>query len=222
MRLAVLGAGFGRTGTLSLKLALEKLGVGPCYHMLEVVRNPAHARIWADARRGDLAPVQALLGDYAAAVDWPVTAFWREIMSAAPGVRVVLTVRDSAEWYASFRETILLSSAGLSPPPDSSLRVLYDLTRDLIVNGVFSGRAHDEHYARAVYEAHNRDVAASVPPERLLVFEPGAGWEPLCGFLGRPVPDEPFPHVNARSAFVREALAGAARGRRLTRSRQES
>lgn len=220
MTLAVLGAGFGRTGTLTLKLALEKLGLAPCYHMLEVMRNPAHARLWADARRGELAPVHALLASYAAAVDWPVTAFWREILSAAPNVRVVLTVRDSAEWYASFRDTILETSAGLSPPSDSSLRVLYDLTRDLIVNGVFGGRAHDERHARAVYEAHNRDVMASVPPERLLVFEPAAGWEPLCTFLGRPVPAEPFPHVNARASFVREALAGAARGRRLTRSPQ--
>lgn len=220
MTLSVLGAGFGRTGTLTLKLALETLGIAPCYHMFEVVRNPAHARVWAAARRGELAPMRALLAEYAAAVDWPVTAFWREISSAFPDVRVVLTVRDSAEWYASFRETIVESSAGLSPPHDSGLRVLYDLTRELIMNGVFEGRAHDERHARAVYEAHNRDVAAAVPPERLLVFEAGAGWQPLCEFLGRPVPREPFPHVNTRSSFVRESLGSAARGRRVTASRR--
>lgn len=220
MTLAVLGLGFGRTGTLSLKLALEALGIAPCYHMVEVTRNPEHARLFADAQRGELAPLHALLSRYAAAVDWPVTAFWRELLAANPGVRVVLTVRDSAAWYASFRETIFESSAGLSPPHDSSLRVLYDLTRELILNGVFAGRAGDEQHARAVYEAHNRDVAAAVPPERLLVFEPGAGWEPLCSFLGRPVPGEPFPHVNTRGAFVRQSLRGAARGRRVTRSPQ--
>jgi hypothetical protein len=218
MTLAVLGVGFGRTGTLSLKLALETLGIAPCYHMVEVTRNPAHARVWTDAPRGDLAAVRALLADYAAAVDWPVTAFWRDMLRVFPRVRVVLTVRDSAEWYASFRETIVESSEGLSPPHDSHLRALYELTRDLILNGVFAGRAHDETYARAVYEAHNRDVAAAVPPERLLVFEAAAGWEPLCAFLGVPVPREPFPHVNARSSFVREVLGGAARGRRVTRS----
>lgn len=220
MTLSVLGAGFGRTGTLTLKLALETLGIAPCYHMFEVVRNPAHARVWAAARRGELAPMRALLAEYAAAVDWPVTAFWREISSAFPDVRVVLTVRDSAEWYASFRETIVESSAGLSPPHDSGLRVLYDLTRELIMNGVFEGRAHDERHARAVYEAHNRDVAAAVPPERLLVFEARAGWQPLCEFLGRPVPREPFPRVNTRSSFVRESLGSAARGRRVTASRR--
>lgn len=220
MTLAVLGAGFGRTGTLSLKLALETLGIAPCYHMFEVARNPAHARIWAAARGGELEPTRALLAEYAAAVDWPVTAFWREILSAFPDVRVVLTVRDSAEWYASFRETIVESSAGLSPPHDSQLRVLYELTRELILNDVFMGRAHDEQHARAVYDAHNRDVAAAVPPERLLVFEAGAGWEPLCAFLGRLVPSEPFPHVNTRSSFVRESLSSAARGRRVTPSRR--
>lgn len=222
MTLAVLGLGFGRTGTLSLKLALETLGVAPCYHMVEVTRNPAHARLWADAQRGELGPARTLLEGYAAAVDWPVTAFWREILAASPEARVVLTVRDGAAWYASFRETIFESSAGLSPPHDSSLRVLYDLTRELILDGVFAGRAGDEPYARAVYDAHNRDVASAVPPHRLLVFEPAAGWEPLCSFLGRPVPREPFPHVNTRSTFVREALGGAARGRRLTASPQGS
>ena len=218
MTLAVLGLGFGRTGTLSLKLALETLGIAPCYHMVEVMRNPAHARAWTDAQRGELAPVRALLAGYAGAVDWPVSAFWREMLDAFPGVRVVLTVRDSAQWYASFRETIAESAAGLSPPHDSSLRVLYDLTRDLILNGVFAGRARDESYARSVYDAHNRDVAAAVPPERLLVFEAGAGWQPLCGFLEKPVPREPFPHLNTRSTFVRESLSRAARGRRVTSS----
>jgi hypothetical protein len=218
MTLAVLGAGFGRTGTLSLKLALETLGVAPCYHMVEVTRKPEHARVFAAAQRGELAPLKALLGSYAAAVDWPITAFWREIVAWYPEVLVVLTVRDSAAWYASFRETIVESSAGLSPPHDSALRVLYDLTRELIVNGVFAGRAGDEQHARAVYEAHNRDVASSVPPERLLVFEPRAGWEPLCSFLGRAVPAAPFPHANTRASFVREALGAAARGRRVIAS----
>jgi hypothetical protein len=218
MPLAVLGAGFGRTGTLSLKRALETLGFAPCYHMIEVARHPAHARAWAAAGRGEPTDWQALLGGYAAAVDWPAAAFWRELIACNPGSRVILTVRDGASWYASFRETIVESTDGLKPPADSPLRTIYELTRELILTGIFDGRYSDEAHARAVYDAHNRAVADSVAPERLLVFDPASGWEPLCAFLDRPVPPEPFPHANTRAGFLREYFGAAARRQRTLKS----
>lgn len=217
MTLAVLGAGFGRTGTLSLKAALETLGFAPCYHMVEVARQPAHADVWARAARGQPVDWRDFLAGYAAAVDWPATAFWQELASAFPLARVILTVRDSAAWYSSFRATIVERTAGPAPPSGSPLRAIYDLTQDLILDGVFGGRAADERHARTVYDAHNRRVSDAVPPERLLVYDPAAGWEPLCTFLDRPIPSEAFPHRNTRAGFLREYF-GSGRRRRVTPS----
>lgn len=219
MTLQVLGAGFGRTGTLSLKAALERLGIGPCYHMVEVAKHGRHARTWAAAGRGADVDWHALLAGYAAAVDWPATAFWRELLTAFPAARVVLTVRDGAAWYASFRDTILGKTSGLAPPKDSALRAVYDLTQELILDGVFGGRAADAAAAIAVYEAHNRAVVDSVAPERLLVYDLKGGWGPLCRFLERPVPPGPFPHLNTRAGFLREYLGrGSPRHGSATRS----
>lgn len=218
MTLAVVGAGFGRTGTLSLQRALETLGFAPCYHMVEVARQPEHAQVWSRAARGEPVDWHAFFRCYAAAVDWPATAFWRELASAFPAARIVLTVRDSAAWYASFRATIIERAAGLAPPHDSPLRAIYDVTHELILNGVFAGRADDERHARAVYAVHNRDVIDAVPPERLLVYDLGEGWTPLCAFLERPIPSEPFPHLNTRAGFLREYLGSAARRSRTLKS----
>lgn len=215
MTLSVIGAGFGRTGTLSLQRALETLGFAPCYHMVEVARRPEHAATWLRAWRGERVDWGAFLANYRGAVDWPVTAFWRELASAFPAARIVLTVRPAADWYASFRATIVEKTAALVPPPSSPLRALYDVTHELILDGVFGGRAADEAHACAVYEAHNRDVAGSIPPARLLVYDLAGGWEPLCAFLERPVPIEPFPHVNTRAGFLREYLGAAGRRGRL-------
>jgi hypothetical protein len=218
MTLAVLGAGFGRTGTLSLKRALETLGLAPCYHMVEVARQPEHALVWARAARGEPVDWRAFFRDYAAAVDWPATAFWRDLASAFPAARIVLTVRDTAAWYASFRATIVERTAALSPPKDSPLRAIYDLTHELILSGVFGGRAADPQYACAVYDAHNRSVVDEIPAERLLVYDLAAGWPPLCAFLERPIPSVPFPHLNTRAGFLRAYLGKPARRARVLKS----
>lgn len=217
MTLQVIGAGFGRTGTLSLKAALATLGIAPCHHMIEVAERPEQAPRWAAACDG-ATDWHALLGGFRAAVDWPATAFWRELSVAFPDARVILTVRDAAAWYASFRDTILAHMAGLAPPPGSALRAVYDLTRELVLDGVFAGRAADASYAIGIYEAHNRKVVDTIAAERLLVYDVAAGWEPLCRFLDRPVPHAPFPHLNTRTAFLREYFGrrSAARQRGAT------
>jgi hypothetical protein len=214
----VLGAGFGRTGTLSLKHALEILGFAPCYHMVEIARHPNHALAWTGAMRGEPTDWRTVLHGYAAAVDWPATAFWRELISAYPNARVILTVRDSAAWYASFRDTVVESMTGLAPPRDTPLRAIYDLTRELILDSVFGGHAGDELRSRAIYDAHNRSVIDSVEPERLLIFNFASGWAPLCSFLDRPVPQKPFPHLNTRATFLRQDFGGAVRRSRVTPS----
>jgi hypothetical protein len=212
--LQVIGAGFGRTGTLSLKAALETLGLTPCHHMVEVARQPELAPRWV-AARNNTADWSPLLQGFRAAVDWPAAAFWRELSVAFPAARVILTVRDAAAWYASFRDTILEHTAGLAPPPGSALRAVYDLTRAVVLDGVFAGRAAEAAYAIGVYERHNREVVATIAAERLLVYDLAAGWEPLCRFLERPLPREPFPHLNTRSGFLREYFGR--RGRAVSR-----
>jgi hypothetical protein len=200
--LRILGAGFGRTGTLSLKIALEELGFAPCYHMLELTKRGDHTAVWMAAARGEAVSWRPLLDEYAAAVDWPVAAFWREISAAYPDVQVILTVRDSSGWYESFRETILAKAQEIAPPRQLPVRRLYDLSRAVIVERTFHGRATELSHAVEVYEAHNRAVIEAVEPRRLLVYDVATGWEPLCGFLGRPVPSKPFPHLNARASFA--------------------
>src|SRR5262245_5732907 len=124
MTLRVLGAGFGRTGTLSLKFALEALGVGPCYHMTELALGRDHADAWLRAARGEPLDCAGLFSGFAAAVDWPAAAFWREIVAAYPDARVILTVREETSWYASFRDTILDKARGLAPPKALAVRTI--------------------------------------------------------------------------------------------------
>lgn len=220
MTLQVIGAGFGRTGTLSLKAALATLGIAPCHHMVEVAGSPEQAPRWVAAARDGAADWHALLEGFRAAVDWPGSAFWRELGVAFPDARVILTVRDAAAWYASFRDTILEHTAALAPPPGSALRAVYDLTHELVLDGVFAGRAGDASYAMGVYDAHNRSVIDTLAAERLLVYDVAAGWEPLCRFLGLPVPHEPFPRLNTRAGFLREYFGRRGRDARGHTARQ--
>jgi hypothetical protein len=201
MTLRVLGVGFGRTGTLSLKLALEALGVGPCYHMMELGARRPHADLWLRAARGEPLDCRGVFAEYAAAVDWPAAAFWREIVAAYPDVRVILTVREETSWYASFRDTILDKSQGLAPPKALPLRAIYDVTREVVLERTFHGRAGDVRHAVEVLRRHEADVRAEVRPDRLLVCGLEEGWEPLCRFLELPTPAAPFPHVNTRASF---------------------
>jgi hypothetical protein len=203
MTLRVLGAGFGRTGTLSLKFALEALGLAPCYHMMELAVRGDHAERWVRAANGTSVDWEQLLLGFPAAVDWPAAAFWRDILAAHPEARVILTVREESSWYESFRDTILDKSQGLAPPKALPLRAIYDVTHAVVLERTFRGRAADARHAIEVFREHNREIVAAVPPERLLVLDLAAGWEPLCAFLELPVPAVPFPHVNTRATFQR-------------------
>lgn len=204
----VIGAGFGRTGTMSLKAALEELGFGPCYHMMEVIEHPDHADSWDAARRGAAVDWDGLLGDYGAAVDWPACAFYKALMERYPEAKVLLSVREPERWYKSMYDTVYqLSRITLISPfsrPTFRLIGLFvpavgkvaRMNDGLIWHDTFDGRFEDEDYARAVFERHNAEVRRRVPPEKLLVYEVQQGWGPLCAFLGVEVPDKPFPRLN--------------------------
>ena len=195
MGLTLVGAGFGRTGTLSLKSALETLGVGPCYHMLEVRRNPEHESLWSRAADGEDVDWDALFEGYAAAVDWPACRFWSELAGRYPEAKVLLSLRDPDGWYDSVRETIYRAMKGeIRGMPSDHLAMV----RKIVLEQTFGGRFEDRTHAIDVFVRHNQEVRESVAPERLLVYEASQGWEPLCAFLGLPVPDEPYPRVNTR------------------------
>lgn len=198
MALQVIGAGFGRTGTLSLKLALEALGLGPCYHMLEVIRQPEHAAIWQRATRGEAVDWDALFAGYQSGVDWPLCAFWEPLATHYPDARIILTERDPESWFRSACDTIFQvldkAPAGASPSQGS-------MARELICERTFGGHHRDRDHAIAVYQTHRQRVIDAVPPQRLLRFRAADGWGPLCAFLAVPVPEIPYPRVNSTEEF---------------------
>jgi hypothetical protein len=194
MALDVIGAGMGRTGTYSLKLALEQLGMGPCHHMAEVIGNAQQKALWRAAGRGDLPDWDVALAGYRSAVDWPSAYFWRELSDYYSHAKVILTVRDPDAWYESVAQTI-----GLTMDPATNDPETFGVA--VIGSVVFGGRFDERDHAIAVYEAHNAAVKAYVPAERLLVYEVSEGWEPLCAFLGIPVPSQPFPRTNSSAEF---------------------
>ena len=201
MSLSVIGAGFGRTGTMSLKHALEALGFGPCYHMTEVHGKPQHDRLWLDAVRGQAVDWDRLFRGYGSACDWPQCAFWRELMHYYPGSRVILTVRDESRWYESISGTIFEALACNAAPGDADAVLHRRMTRALIFERTFDERWRERDHVLEVYRAHVARVKAEVPPERLLVYEVSEGWSPLCEFLQVPVPDVAFPRVNSTQEF---------------------
>jgi hypothetical protein len=218
--LDVIGAGLGRTGTLSLHAALERLGFAPCEHMTNCFTHPQRFALWPEAARrkraGEPIDWRPLFSGYRATVDWPGAYFWRELVAAHPAAKVILTVRDPQRWYDSARATIYAASQARTATPGA--RLLYRLlgwanpragngfrtVKETVWDGTLGGRFEDRDEAIRIFEEHHREVVATVPSERLLVFDVKAGWEPLCAFLGVPVPaGEPFPHVNDAADFSR-------------------
>ena len=197
-QLAVIGAGFGRTGTLSMRAALGLLGLGPVHHMFEVVKAPEQSSGWLDALE-DSSVLRELLADYRSAVDWPSCYFWKELMELYPEAKVILTHRESRGWYKSIHNTIyrLLKSEKSDMPSNQ-----VSMAKRIVMDNTFDGRLGEEDYAIEVFEKHNALVKATVPAERLLVFDVREGWQPLCDFLGVPVPDEPFPKTNSTEELI--------------------
>ena len=199
MSLRVVGAGLGRTGTNSLQLALQQLLDAPCYHMMEVVGHPEHLAVWQHAIAGKPVEWDSVFDGYAAAVDWPVAAFWRELSARYPDALVLLSVRDAKKWWKSASTTIF-ETADRPRPDDPLFGELHDMVGSMFTQ-CFTPDWRDEHAAKAAYEAHNAAVRAAIPADRLVVWHPGDGWEPICRALGTAVPSEPFPHVNSTADF---------------------
>jgi len=201
MTLSVFSAGFGRTGTMSLKLALEELGFGPCHHMDEVLKNPeAQIPLWNAAYAGQ-PDFEVIYRGYTAAVDWPTAAYWRELAAYYPEARIILSSRSAESWVNSISQTILtiLNAPETWPEP---ARPWLEMVTDVVVRRSLGGRTDPEGLL-AAFRAHEAAVKAAIPPERLLVFDVRQGWEPLSRFLGKPVPATPFPRTNTKEEFFR-------------------
>lgn len=195
MPLSVIGAGFGRTGTMSLKLALDELGFGPTYHMTEVFKNPTAPGYWEAAADGRPVDWEQVFAGYGATVDWPSATFYKELADAYPEAKVVLTVREPEAWFASTQATIFARRIFENAPEDWARMALK------VIGDLFDREMDNKAKLIDVYNRHNDEVRRVIPPERLLVYEVSQGWKPLCRFLEVSVPDHPMPKVNSTEEF---------------------
>jgi hypothetical protein len=199
MGLRLVGAGLGRTGTASLKAALEQLLGAPCYHMLELFQHPDHVPAWRAAATGEAVDWDGVFEGYAAAVDWPAAAFWGDIAERNPDAVILLSTRASADaCWRSASETIFHSLGEPTPPEMAEWRAMWDE----VAAATFTADFLDETAAKAAYERHNAEVRRTADPDRLVEWQPGDGWEPICAALGVPVPDDDFPHLNTTEEWI--------------------
>lgn len=211
MALKVIGAGWGRTGTESLKKALEILGFGKCYHMFELLKDGKRVVYWEQLARGEKPDYDKLFEGYQSAVDFPVAMYYKEFMAQYPDAKVILTYRDAEKWYESASNTIFKPLPAPIVPLSRFLglfiknlsyfpRIAHNVIATIFDN-FLEGRKNDKEYVLKRYNQWMEDVKKTVPPEKLLVFEAREGWEPLCKFLGVPVPAEPYPKGNDSEQF---------------------
>jgi hypothetical protein len=196
MGLRVVGAGVGRTGTHSLKLALEQLLGTPCHHMMEMFPDPAQQAAWIDAVDGKPVDWHAMLARYGAQVDWPGASFWPELVAAFPDALVLLSVRDPEEWYISASNTIFNAFDKMPPEIQPWMSAVRQLLHDR-----FCDRFDDPTAMTGAFVRHNDAVRAAIPVERLLEWSPSDGWEPICERLGVALPSGPFPLTNTTDEF---------------------
>jgi hypothetical protein len=219
MSLKVIGVGLHRTGTLSTKVALERLGFGPAYHGFEWVGRLDHVRHWRTAvdRDGDV-DWHLIFGDYRAALDWPMVYFWDKVIAAHPSAKVLLTERDPESWFDShlwMLQAIEQARQTHTMPAPEVERLTFEL-----LASKFSDRLLDKDHCIEVYQRHYQQVRETVPPQRLLGYRVADGWGPLCRFLNVDPPAEPFPRVNTRRTFLDNGELAITRDRQKTEGMQ--
>ncbi|TMV69844.1 hypothetical protein FGG78_30535, partial [Thioclava sp. BHET1] len=202
MTLEIIGSGFGRTGTKSLKAALEQLGYGPCHHMHEVIDHPEQVAHWQALASGRPVNWNSVFAGYRSQVDWPGAHVWRELATTFPKAKVIHTLRPEETWWASFERTIgKLMARYQEVPLPPHIRDMLAAWNAFVGQGTFGGHLGDRSLALTAYRQRTDDVRAALPAGRLLIFDVAEGWGPLCEFLGCPVPVGPFPHHNLRADF---------------------
>jgi hypothetical protein len=204
----VIGAGFGRTGTMSLKAALERLGLGPCFHMIDLIREPEPLPYWQAAANGEQVDWTEALDGWESTIDWPGCTYWEQMAETWPDAPILLSVREPEAWYRSTlnsiheaKEMALRGELGGGTEGDAPDPAVIQFINGMIWNGTFEGRFTNKEFAIDVFNRHNEGVKSKVPADRLLVYDIKTGWGPLCEFLGVEVPDEPMPHMNDTESF---------------------
>ncbi len=200
MALKVIGAGYPRTGTSSLKLALEQLGFGRCHHMREVIMDPPGARLWIEAADGH-PDWETIFRGYQSCTDAPACSFWRELADYYPDAKVLLSVRDPGDWFESTQATVF-SDQMLRRGAGTPLGELFAEFFNKVVTREFGEHIHDRDFMLAQFERRKQEVIAAIAEPRLLVYDVREGWEPLCAWLGVEVPDGPFPRTNTREEMM--------------------
>lgn len=211
--LKVIGLGFPRTGTMSLKLALERLQFGPCYHMIEVFHRPDDVTFWRNALQAQLTGTANALNwktvfrDFQSTTDCPACFFWEPLRQLCPHAKYILTVRDPDDWYDSMRNTVFEAVMHPERAPSAQHQAVQQMARELILDTMFAGRFLDRSFAIQCLQTHNATIVQNVPEQQLLVLDVADGWNPLCRFLDVNLPDEPFPCVNTRAEFQQRFAA---------------
>jgi hypothetical protein len=208
--LQVIGVGLHRTGSMSVKAALERLGFGPCYHGLEALRRCRDGEHWLAAYEADGEYDWPLIFDgYRATMDWPTIYFWEQLATAYPDAKILLTERDPESWWDSHVEMFRLGTEVVSNLTDEQRQWAeesgFARMQEALATvsfGTFGGQVFDKAHCLRVFEEHYARVRRTVPAERLLAYRVQEGWEPLCRFLGADVPDEPFPRANVGGDLV--------------------
>lgn len=213
MSIKIIGAGFPRTGTNTLKSSLEKLGLVKTYHMKELLVHPENLHYWTTLRDTGTTNWDELYNGYQASVDFPCCPWYKEHMKRYPDAKVILTVRDFEGWYTSVDSTIrkagpqnlpqklsMMSKLLFNPRLRSVIKCV-KFAKSSIFGGLMQGKFEDKAAAEKIFNQYIADVKAYVPADKLLVFDVREGWEPLCKFLGVPVPNEPLPHLNKKENF---------------------
>ncbi len=210
----LLNLSLGRTGTMSLKQALEDLGFGKCYHFSDMFHHPEHIEIWKSLARGESIDWEALFKGYQSSLYWTPSYDYQPLLDQYPDIKFILTVRDSDAWYKSVSNTVYglnhltlsrkigLKIKGVFDPDLRKLYKIWELQESLLWQETFKGRFHDKDFAIQQFEKHIENVKKNVPAERLLVYKIQQGWQPLCDFLQLPVPDADFPRVNDTASFI--------------------
>lgn len=207
--LKIVGAGFGRMGTKSLKAALERLGFAKCYHMTELRENPTPLPHWQEALKSGSTYWAALFERYGSYVNRPAAFHWRALTAHYPDAKVLLSVRSPESWVKSIQPTIFTTLRKVSELPPGPLREQRQMNYEMIVERTFEGRLDDDDYLISVFNKNIQDVQATIPAECLLTFDAAEGWGPLCRFLGVDIPDEPFPFTNTTAEFIENVKARA-------------
>lgn len=201
MALEIIGSGFGRTGTMTMKDALGTLGFGPTHHMTEIMEHPGQLSHWKAIFANQDVDWAEVFSGYGSQVDWPGASCWEQSLIAFPDAKVIHTERPEEDWWVSFDKTIGKFFAMMDDLPlPSPMRDIFITMRDGFLTSTFGDFA-DKTSAIAAYRANNQRVRAIVPKDRLLVFNVAEGWAPLCRFLNNPEPDMAFPHHNVRKEF---------------------